>query len=177
VGKVPSITEPTDDYPWGVGRNATERAFLRRLAERFRTDGQRGLFDAWTFFPHLVVTLSIDDSLKRLVVRTLRVDYHEDYLAGGNDLTHQISESDLDREDPDFFEVVGPQSPEEAADLAYRWFRQEARRPIDRHESHRRGRGGIRWVLADVDRDLVGKYPDRLSKPPDRVTRLEPPWP
>lgn len=160
----------SDDYPWDLGRDEPERAFLRRLAKR---SSGRGLFDAWTFYDQLVVTLTVRDDTG--VLRTLRVDFDGEHLVGGNDPSHQITESQLDKNDPDHFEVDGAGSPQELADRAYEWFRREAARPIDRHEWDGEEHGWFLWVLADAARPLSARYLNRPDRPPDRVIRLESP--
>ena len=160
-----------DGYPWDVGRSDAELDFLDELRELSQ---HRAHFDAWDYYPQLVVTLTIADLDLRepVILRTLRVDFSANTLAGGNDRAHQIDPL-LDPTDPDFFERQGLR-PREAAGEAFRWFRQEALRPIERREW--RGRDLWRqWVLTEIpEKPLADSGSGRPARPPDQVTRLEP---
>lgn len=158
-----------EDHAWGVGRTECEQAIPKRLRD---LSNGRSLFDVWTFFDRLVVTVCVIDTG---VLRTLRVDFDGTSLTAGNDPGHQITEADLDPEDPDYLRVQGPLGPRELADRAYDWFRREASRPIDRQEWDGDDHGWRLWVLADVNRLLSAQYTGCPDRPPDRVIRLDPP--
>lgn len=119
-----SLVPMSDNYPWDVGRTEDERTFLRRLKQQVNA---RAPFDAWTFHPQLVVTVSISDPDQRVVLRTLRVDFDGSSLTGGNDPSHQMTEARLNPgdpypEDPDYFELLGADSVPEVAQHALAWF-------------------------------------------------------
>ena len=158
-----------DNYPWDVGRSETERAFLGRLEQ---LASGRLPIDTWTFYPQLVVTVSIGED--RELVRTLRVDFAGDSLKGGEDPSGQI-DPELDSEAPDYFEVTEPLTPSGFAERAFDWFLRQAIRPIDRLEWTGVDHTWVRWKLADEGRTLVGRYRDLPDRPPDRVVRLKPP--
>ena len=162
----------TDDS-WNVGRSADERVFLDTMASLCRDPDRRPPFDAWTFYPQLVITLSIVDVVRKGVLRTLRVDYDGKSLTAGNDRSHQI-DPDLDEMDPDYTELGKHGHPEVLARIAFDWFRDQARRPIDRQEWDGPSQMWLLWVLADDDRPLVAQYLGRPNRPADRVIRLDP---
>lgn len=195
--------EPPFDYQGDLARNQAESAFLRRLADHCRAAGGRQ-FDVWDFYPQLVVTLSLSEPGDSTVpiLRTLRVDLEERRMVGGEDPGGQI-DPDLDASANDFFEIPGPLSPEQFADRAYEWFREQGARPIERLEWDGDVRGirarlirpvlrppGWRvWVLRDEGRLLVcqrdaGTAFDAAGpwlgtegppdRPPDRVTPIAP---
>ena len=171
--QVAVFTWDIDNYPWDTGRSDTERAFLARLEHLCAGPIP---IDAWTYYPQLVVTLSISDSQHRVIVRTLRVDFSGASLAGGDDPSGQI-DPDLDSESPDYFVVAEHLAPSAFADLAFEWFRREADRPIDRLEWDESDNTWYRWQLADQDgRPLVGQYGNLPDRPPDRVVRISHPW-
>jgi hypothetical protein len=130
------------------------------------------VFDVWTYFDQLVVTVDISDD--HCVLQMLRVDFCEFGLMAGNDPTFQVTDRTLDPEDPDLVRF-GPADSEELAHKAYAWFRQEACRPIDRHEWDGPDHTWRKWTLADVDRPIVFQYSGRPDRPPDRVIRVDPP--
>ncbi len=159
-----------DDYPWDVGRSDPERAFLARLRE---LSNRRALFDAWTFYPQLVVTLTISDPEHKAVLRTLRVDFDGVVLRGGNDPSHQIDPS-MDRADPDYFERPVESSDAQSAKYAFDWFRQQSSRPIDRLEWADEESTWLRWNIAEVsETPLVASGLKPPNRAPDRVVRLD----
>ena len=161
-----------ENYPWDAGRSDAERAFLRQI-EHLCTD--KSPFDAWINYWQLVVILSISDPEHNVILRTVRVDFDGQSLAGGNDPTHQIAPN-LDPEDPDYFELRDQLTPAQFAERAFDWFHHEAIRPIDRQEWDGADHGWLLWVLADGEgRPLVAQYFDQPDRPPDRVVRLRPP--
>ena len=161
-----------DNYPWDVGRSDAERAFLRQL-EQLCIDNWP--FDAWTHYPQLVVTLAVTDPEHNAILRTLRIDFDGQSLAGGNDPSGQIDPK-LNPEDPDYFELDDRLTPPQFAERALDWFHHEASRPIDRQEWDGTDDGWLLWVLADEEeRPLVAQYHNRPDRPPDRVVRLSPP--
>lgn len=168
----------SDDYPWDVGRSEDERMFLLELR---RLANDTALFDAWTLHPQLVVTLSIGDPVEKAILRTLRVDFDGRSLVGGNDRSHQITESELNPgppypEDLDYFELPGEFTPPELAQRAFDWFQRQASRPIDRLEWDGPEHGWTVWSLADPGgEELVARYTNRPGRPPDRVIRLKSP--
>lgn len=167
------FTDNVDNYPWDVGRSETERAFLLQL-ERLCVGS--GLIDAWTYYPQLVVTLSINDPEHNVILRTLRIDFDGQSLAGGNDPSHQIADPALNAEDPDYFELKDQLTPGQFAERAFDWFRHQADRPIDRLEWEGTHHRWLRWALADEDgRPLGAQYRNRPDRPADRVVRLMPP--
>lgn len=159
-----------DDYPWDVGRTDPERAFLAQLRQ---LSSDRAHFDVWTFYPQLVVTLTIADRDHNVILRTLRVDFDEG-LRGGNDPSHQI-DPDLDPADPDYFERSHLGSAAASAEYAFEWFRQQAQRPIDRSEWSDPGRVWLRWAIAeDPEKSLVAQGFNLPERPADRIVRLDP---
>jgi hypothetical protein len=164
---------------WPGARNEAERRFLDRMAELVLTNPlePEALFDAWFYYPQLVMTLCICDPGDPCVLRTLRVDYDGCRIVAGNDPSHQITEEHMDSEDPDAFETDDGNSPEEFAELAFDWFCDQANRPIERHEWTGTDHGWYLWILADAERGLVARYSGRPDRPPDRIVRIRPPVP
>jgi len=167
----------SDDYPWDVGRSEDECEFLGALKHLHNCSG---LFDAWTLHPQLLVTLDIVDPDQRGVLRTLRVDFDGHSLVGGNDPSHQMTESELNPGDPysedlDYFELRGDFTPTELAEHAFDWFKRQASRPIDRLEWDGPEHVWTLWSLADSGEALSARYTNRPDRPPDRAIRLKSP--
>ncbi len=167
------------EYTPEHGRTDAERRFLARLAQL-----QPPYYDVWNDRAELVVAVSIMDTDKNTVIRTLRVDFDGAAIVAGNDPTHQLSD-DLDPDDPDRFVSGLDASPDDLADKAMAWFRKQAERPIERREWEQDDRHWVCWVLADVDRRLVCSSTggpayvaglpwafDPPHRPPDRIVTL-----
>jgi hypothetical protein len=162
------------------GRSDAERRFLGRL-----TVLQPPYCEVWTWALELIVTVTVADPDENLVLRTLRVDFGGLGFVAGNDPSGQITD-DLDPEDPDRFESPGGLEPEELADIAMGWLREQANRPIDRQEWDENAGAWRRWVLADTGQALALRQADgvpfaaggaweKVSSPsgaPDRVVRI-----
>lgn len=85
---------------------------------------------------------------------------------------------DFDPADPEALNITAALGPDEAADLAVAWLRQQLHRPLVVQEWDQRLYGTTlrRWVLADTGRVLAGKArPPRRRPSPDRVVQLWPP--
>lgn len=150
------------------GRTDAERRYLARLQEL----SSLLHIDIWVDRQRLVTSVDIRDDTHNLVLRTLRVDFDGRHVWGGNDLTHQLA-SDLDPDDPDWFERRDGKTPEECAETAAAFFAREAARPIEREEWVSGATTRYRWTLADVGRRIVtqGSIP---TVPPTRVSRVSP---
>jgi len=150
-----------------AGRDELERRFLTRL----RAAVHPITIDTWVDRPQLVTSLDINDDARKTVLRTLRVDFDGARIWGGNDPTGQLA-SELDPDDPDWFERGDCSTPEECAETAAAFFKKQLERPIDREEWDVGTLLQCRWTLADRGRGLLTTgIPDR---PPDRVVRVIP---
>ena len=161
------------------GRTAAERRFLGRLSQL-----QPPFCYVSTGWPQLVVLVSVDDNEENLALRTLRVDFYGKRFVAGNDPGHQLTD-ELDPDDPDRLQSPDGLNPEELAEAAMGWLREQAERPIERQEWDENDGGWRRWVLADTGEALVvrrvggaafaagGSWGASLHQSaPDRVVKL-----
>ena len=165
-----------NDWFDGDGRTDAERRFLAALRDRAQSWHQLGITpdhtQAWTDRADLYVHVDVDDRDQRCIIGTLRVDFD------GTRVTGHWGAADfcdtIDPSAPDSFGTPTLGSPEEAADRAASWLKEQLRRPIERRE-WRQGEVITRcdWVLADTDRPLC-RSGQGLPLGAPRVTVLRP---
>jgi hypothetical protein len=164
-------------------RNDAECDFLFSLCEHAHGWRSLGLPPESGFiqFDDGMLTLGFDvaDEVKRVAVRTLRVEFHGDALRAGKDETGQFVTA-LDITLPGVQEWRCPDlGPDDFAELAAKWLAVELARPIELHQWKTIFFRHERYVLADTGQLLCWSDSARKRRsdlgPPHNIRHVHPP--